>query len=74
MRQKNMSAELSMTKKLIHDLERKIKEQDEHWSNDVALLKDKLAKAKADCARLHTETQELARDRSDASPLALQSC
>jgi len=56
---KNLNAELNMTKKLIADLEQKIKEQDKQWGDDVALLKGKLSKAKTEWTKLHDEAVEL---------------
>jgi len=56
---KNLHAELNMTKKLITDLEQKIKEQDEQWSNDVTLLKEKLQTAKAEWTKQHNEAVDL---------------
>ena len=56
---KNLQDELKVTRKLIGDLEKKIKEQDEQWSYDVSLLKEKLASAKSEWTKYQGEARDL---------------
>ena len=62
---KNLTAELNMSRKLITDLEQKIKEQDGQWSDDVALLKGKLSKAKTEWTKLHDEAAQMRQKMTD---------